>query len=173
MENKRTEGWCIYRKTPLQKKAPAKKNKKKNKNYNNKLQDAKHTCCCTAIREHRETVATFLCVCVRCRVQQRGMTASLLCDYTPTNLGEHQVRLGKKKDACCPEVLSRQSVQKNVPSLAMGGAFNRDERLTQMSLMLCNCGGKTQRAAFIIGTKKTYRQEVNVIFFLSFLIAQV
>lgn len=29
MENKRTEGWCIYRKTPLQKKAPAKKNKKK------------------------------------------------------------------------------------------------------------------------------------------------
>lgn len=55
----------------------------------------------------------------------------------------------------------------------MGGAFNRDERLTQMSLMLCNCGGKTQRAAFIIGTKKTYRQEVNVIFFLSFLIAQV
>lgn len=91
MENKRTEGWCIYRKTPLQKKAPAKK-PKKNKNYNNKLQDAKHTCCCTAIREHRETVATFLCVCVRCRVQQRGMTASLLCDYTPTNLGEHQVR---------------------------------------------------------------------------------
>lgn len=33
MENKRTEGWCIYRKTPLQKKAPAKKNKKKTTNY--------------------------------------------------------------------------------------------------------------------------------------------
>lgn len=29
MENKRTEGWCIYRKTPLQKKAPAKNPKKK------------------------------------------------------------------------------------------------------------------------------------------------
>lgn len=39
MENKRTEGWCIYRKTPLQKKSPCKKNQTKNKNYNNKLQD--------------------------------------------------------------------------------------------------------------------------------------
>lgn len=81
MENKRTEGWCIYRKTPLQKKPLQKKPNKKQE-----LQQQ------TTIREHRETVATFLCVCVRCRVQQRGMTASLLCDYTPTNLGEHQVR---------------------------------------------------------------------------------
>lgn len=95
MENKRTEGWCIYRKTPLQKKKPLQKKPNKKQELQQQTTghcSAKHACCCTAIREQRETVATFLCVCVRCRVQQRGMTASLLCDYTPTNLGEHQVR---------------------------------------------------------------------------------
>lgn len=84
----------ITKKKPLQKK-PNKKQELQQQTTGHC--SAKHACCCTAIREQRETVATFLCVCVRCRVQQRGMTASLLCDYTPTNLGEHQVRQEKKR----------------------------------------------------------------------------
>lgn len=127
-----------------------------NKNYNNKLQET--------VAQNTHVVA-----------QQSGSTGkplqhSYVCAYVAecnkeawlplySEITHQQTWVNikfarrKKRDACCPEVLSRQSVQKNVPSVAMGGAFNRDETLTQMSLMLCNCWGKTQRAAFIIGTK--------------------
>lgn len=166
MENKRTEGWCIYRKTPLQKKAPAKKTKKKTRTTttNYRTQNT-HVVAQQSGSTGKPLQHSYVCAYVAECNKEAWLPLYSVITHQQTWVNIKFAR--EKKDACCPEVLSRQSVQKNVPSLAMGGAFNRDERLTQMSLMLCNCGGKTQRAAFIIGTKKhTDRKWMWFSFFL-------